>query len=66
MNDAELAVFLGIAGEPYEAKFIAGLSVEQRVLFEKMKAVELWDQGLGERPEGVIACGHKHSVFGHG
>jgi hypothetical protein len=65
MTDDELAAFLGVAHEPFKDKFLAGLTADQRALFDKMRAVELWDQGLGERPEGVIACGHKHSVFGH-
>ena len=70
MTDAEMMVFLGIADDPtltpeQREKFINGLSSDQRAMFEKMRAVEMWDQGLGPRPDGVIAYGHKHSVFGH-
>ena len=58
MNDGELTEFLGIVDLPLAAsvRFISTLSVEQRALFDKMKAVERWEQGLGPLPDGVQLC----------
>jgi hypothetical protein len=66
MTDDELIAFLCIGDEPDKAAFIAGLSPEDRAMYEKMRAVEMWDKGMGPRPDGVIACWEKHKVFGHG
>lgn len=64
MTDAELAAYLGIAGEPYEARFMAGVTPERRALYERMKEVEddvrLWQAGVGQKPTGVILC-HEHA-----
>jgi len=54
MTEVELAKFLGIEGHPKARALIANLSPERRALFEKMRAVELWDAGFGEKPTGVL------------
>lgn len=66
MTDAELAEFLGITNEPFRDKMIAAMTQNQRALYERMADVErdlnLWQAGVGSKPEGVIVChdrGHK-------
>lgn len=65
MTDAELAEYLGIAGESYEAKFMAAMSPANRSLYERMHEVEvdirLWQSGVMPKPTGVILC-HDHSA----
>lgn len=58
MTVDELAAFLGIANESDRQQFIANVSIEQRTLFERMKQVELYDEGKAPCPRGVILC-HK-------
>jgi len=70
MTDAELAAFLGVSGRKGEDKIMAGITPEQRALYERMANLEvevkLWQAGLVPKPEGVIICGcgrrgrHKH------
>jgi hypothetical protein len=63
MTDAELEVFLGIAGKNGAAKIMTEMTPEQRALYEKMKNLEmeatLWHEGVGPKPRGVIICGCK-------
>jgi hypothetical protein len=60
MTDLELAEYLGVANDPDRDKFIAGLKPEQRAMFDHMAEIEvdlnLWAQGLGPKPSGVIVC----------
>jgi hypothetical protein len=63
MSDLELAKFLGIADDERWPRAIAGLTPEKRAVYERMADVcvelQLWRDGLGPRPEGVIIC-HEH------
>jgi hypothetical protein len=63
MTDAELQVFLGIAGKKGCAEIMASITPEQRAVYDRMadveREIELWQAGLGPKPEGVIVCrGH--------
>lgn len=63
MSDEEMAVFLGIAGKKGCAKIMASLTAERRAAYEAMAetevALNLWQAGVGPKPEGVIICrGH--------
>lgn len=70
MTDAELQVFLGIAGKKGADKIMASITPEKRALYEKMASLEsevsLWQAGLAPKPTGVIICGcgrkgrHRH------
>jgi hypothetical protein len=61
MTDAELEVFLGIAGKKGCAEIMATVTPEKRALYERMATLEievrLWQEGLGPKPTGVIICG---------
>ncbi len=61
MTDAELQVYLGIAGKEGADKIMASITPEKRALYESMAAVEteieLWQLGLAPKPVGVIVCG---------
>jgi hypothetical protein len=65
MTDEQLADFLGLKkDDPLRAK-VANLSPELRAKYESMAKkileIQLYDQGLGPKPEGVIVCReHKH------
>jgi hypothetical protein len=60
MTDLELASFLGIADDARWPRAIAKLSPQKRAEYEHLAKVcfeiELYDQGLGPRPSGVIIC----------
>lgn len=58
MTDEELIKFCGLQDQPPELqkKFLRDLSPAKRELFDKMRAVEFWDQGIGPLPEGIIIC----------
>jgi hypothetical protein len=60
MTDRELAEFLGIADDPRWPRAVAKLVPEQRARYERLAQVcheiELYDQGLGPKPKGVIVC----------
>lgn len=60
MNDQELAVFLGIAGDPDEHVFIARITPKQRATYEAMKTAEediaLWQAGVAPKPTNIIMC----------
>ena len=63
MTDLELAKFLGIADDERWPRAIAKLDPKKRAMYERMAQVEiesnLWQAGLGPKPEGVIVC-HDH------
>ena len=61
MNDEELFYWLGFDRDgidPVKAKaYVAALTPEKRELFERMKKVELWVNGLGPPPDfPVLVC----------
>jgi hypothetical protein len=62
VNDQELAVYLGIAGDPDEHTIIARLSPSARATYEHMKTVEedivLWQQGVGPKPNAILCHDH--------
>lgn len=71
MTDAELEVFLGIAGTKERAKIMAAITPERRALYESMANLEtevkLWQDGFGPKPKGVIICGcGKRGQHSHG
>jgi len=55
MIDDELFKFLGLDQDgidPSKAKaYVAALSPEKRELFDRMRALELWDNGFGPKPD---------------
>ena len=55
MSDEELLRFLGLdqnGVDPSKARaYIAALSPQRRELFEKMRTIELWDNGFGPKPQ---------------
>lgn len=59
MTDAELLVYLGIQNEPadVQARIMATMTPQRRAITEKMRDIELWDQGFGPKPSGVFICG---------
>lgn len=61
MTDAQLEVFLGIAGTKECAKIMASITAADRASYESMAKLEmelkLWQDGLGPKPKGVIICG---------
>ena len=63
MTDADLIEFLGLGDcDPAKtARYIAALAPEKRAGYERMAEVEtelhLWQQGVGQKPSGVIVCG---------
>lgn len=67
MTDAELEVFLGIAGKKGCAEIMAGITPELRAQYDAMAEkefeIKLWMGGVGPKPAGVIVCrpkGHRH------
>lgn len=64
MTDAEMAVWLGIAGTKECATIMAALTPEKRATYEHMAEVEadirLWQQGVRPLPPGVIVCRERH------
>lgn len=56
MTDDELIAFLGIEQESFRDRFIASVTPIQRQMFDRMREVELYDQGKGPCPPGVILC----------
>lgn len=65
MTDLELAKFLGIADDERWPRAIAKLDPKKRAAYERMAdvciEVELYEAGLGPKPQGVILCyDHKH------
>jgi hypothetical protein len=58
MTDRQLAVYLNIIDWPNWQEAITALPPERRALFERMSKIEveidLWDQGLGPKPTGVL------------
>jgi hypothetical protein len=61
MNDPELAVYLGISGDPDENAIIAKVSPAMRATYEQMKLAEedikLWQEGVAPKPTGILICG---------
>lgn len=64
MTDRELADFLGISDDPRWPKAIAKLDPVKRAGYERMADVcielQLWQDGLGPKPQGVIVCADNH------
>ena len=61
MTNEEMFKFLGFdrdGVDPAKAKaYISVLTPEDRELFERMRAIELWDNGFGPKPTfPVILC----------
>jgi hypothetical protein len=60
MTNAELAKFLGIDDDPRWPKAIARLDPERRATYERMYEatieLQLWEDGLGPKPAGIIVC----------
>lgn len=58
MTDRQLAVYLGIIDSPKWPEIVAGLGESKRAVYERMAVleteIELWQQGLGPRPRGVL------------
>ena len=58
MTDRQLAVYLGIINTPTWPEVIAALTKAKRGIYERLAAleneIELWQQGLGPRPKGVL------------
>jgi hypothetical protein len=63
MLDLELAKFLGIDDDERWPRAIAKLDPVKRATYERIADVvvelQLWQDGLGPRPKGVIVC-HEH------
>jgi hypothetical protein len=63
MTDAELEVFLGIAGTKECAAIMAKITPEERASYERtadlVMELKLWQEGVGPKPKGVIICGCK-------
>ncbi len=61
MTDRQLAVFLGIIDAPNWPQAIAAITPTQRASYERMATleteIELWQQGLGPKPKGVLVDG---------
>lgn len=70
MTDAQLEVFLGIAGTKERAKIMVSITPQQRELYERMadleSEVKLWQEGFGPKPKGVIVCGCRRCSGGRG
>jgi len=69
MTDDELATFLGIKpDDPLKDKFIASITPLKRAVFERMASltmeVDLWQDGLGPKPKGVLIDLAKTSTDG--
>lgn len=64
MTDAELEVYLGIAGTKECAAIMAKITPEERATYDDMARIEyelkLWSAGLGPKPPGVIVCDRRH------
>jgi hypothetical protein len=60
MTDDELIDFLNIRDEQQRDKILAGITPEQRATYERIREVcfdiDLWEAGIGPRPQGVILC----------
>ena len=58
MTHAELAKYLGIADAPNWQAVIDQMPPRKRAVYERMAALEieidLWQQGLGPKPKGVL------------
>ena len=58
MTDEEMADFLGFGDDPRGVEAVQKLSPEKRALFERMAGLEmevnLWTEGLGPKPPGVL------------
>lgn len=52
MTDAELEIFLGIAGTKECVRIMASMDMANLET-----EVKLWQEGLGPKPQGVIICG---------
>lgn len=58
MTDEQMAAFLGFAADDSGLKCVRSLPPAQRALFERMGTLEhevnLWTEGLGPKPSGVL------------
>lgn len=63
MTDRQLAVYLGIINHPSWPQVVAGLTASKRDVYERMANLEteiqLWQEGLGPKPSGVLIDGAK-------
>jgi len=71
MTDAGLAKFLGIDDDERWPRAIAKLDPKKRAAYERMAEVymevQLYDAGLGPKPEGVYLCyDHKRRTKAEG
>lgn len=61
MTDRQLAVYLGIIDSPKWPEVVASLTANQRAVYERMSRLEteiqLWQEGLGPKPSGVLIDG---------
>jgi len=61
MTDRQLAVYLGIIDHPKWPEVVASLTANQRAVYERMSTLEteiqLWQEGLGPKPSGVLIDG---------
>lgn len=61
MTDRQLAVYLGIIDHPKWPEAVASLTASQRATYERMSTLEseiqLWQDGLGPKPSGVLVDG---------
>ena len=55
MTDEELFRFLGLDRDGIDATkaraYVVALSPQKRELFKRMRAIELWDNGFGPKPQ---------------
>lgn len=58
MSDEELAKWLGFKDDEVAQAnaYVGKLTPEKREVFDRMRAIELWDNGFGPRPDlsGVL------------
>jgi hypothetical protein len=58
MTDRQLAVYLNILHWPNWEEAIKAFSAQRRATFDRMadleKEIDLWAQGLGPKPKGVL------------
>lgn len=58
LSDEQLIKFLGIDGNPMAQAVVDALSPQKRALYDRMATIEieldLWQQGLGPKPQGVL------------
>lgn len=70
MTDEELIDFLGMNGYPRAAEVVAKFTAEKRASYERMatleREIELWIDGVGPKPAGVLMDFQKRRGKRHG